>query len=301
MGRRRTVDSAAVEARVAEVLDGSPIEDDDDGTMAAARAAVDAGDDHWYGRLVAAAHDSVVGATDRDSAPAPGRDRDSAPVPDRDSAPVHDRDAVAAAATAVELVRGYCRLRADLLSALDSDGERGLALAPNRSTALLAGDYLHAAAFESLHSSPGSSTAACVEALTGALGSVRAAFAATCDGSASTRESGRSVVDGTAGCVGAAAATLGGVLAGVGDRDADALAETGRALATVHAADRLLDSERVATLVPAHAVDEASLRAQIDGHREDAVGALRSLPASLDAAELGALASRSGLSLSAER
>lgn len=273
MGRRRTVDSAAIDARVAAVLDDSPVEDDDE-TMAAARAAVASRDDRWYGRLVAAAHDSAVGATDSDSAPATDR----------------DRDAVAAAATAVELVRGYCRLRADLLSALDSDGDA--TLATNQSTALLAGDFLHAAAFESLQSVPDSATAACVEALTGALGSVRTTFAATCDDRASTQQSEQSVVDGTAGCVGAAAATLGGALADAPDRDAAALAKAGRALAAVHATDRLLDSEHVVTPVPAHTVDQTRLRAQVDGYCEDAAGALRSLPAAVDAAELEVFASR---------
>lgn len=272
MGRRRTVDGAAVDARVAAVLDSSLV-GDDDGTMAAARVAVDAGDDRWYGRLVAAAHDSVVGATDPDSGP------------------VSNRDAVAAAATAVEFVRGYCRLRADLLSALDGDCDA--TLAADHSTALLAGDYLHAAAFESLQSVPGRATGACVGAFTAALGSVRATFAAASDDQASTRQIEQSVVDGTAGCVGEAAATLGGVLAGADDRAADAIEDAGRALAVVHATDRLLDSERAVTIVPVHTVDEARLRAQADGHREDAAGALQSLPAAVDAAELEALASGS--------
>jgi hypothetical protein len=272
MKGQRAVDGDALDARVAAVLDGNPVPDGDE-TLAAARAAVDVRDDRWYGRLAVAARDSVLGEAGDEA----------------------ERDGVAAAATGVELVRGYCRLRADLLSALR--GESAVSLAADRSTALLAGDYLHAAAFQCLHSVPVDSTPTCVEALTGALGSVPATLADARDCEGSGGQSQQLVVDGTAGCVGGVAATLGGVVAAADDCEVDALAAAGRALATVHATASLLDAEDAVTLVPAHAVEEARLRAAAHECQESAARALASLPASVDADELEALASRSGLTV----
>lgn len=274
MEGQRAVDGDALDARVGAVIDGNPVPDGDE-TLAAARAAVDVRDDRWYGRLAVAARDSVVGEDGHEAAA--------------------EREGVAPVATAVELVRGYGRLRADLLSALHGDAE--VTLAADHSTALLAGDYLHAAAFQRLHSVPVDSAPACVEALTGALGSVRATFDAASDRAGSGRQSEQPVVDGTAGCVGGVAATLGGVVAAADDREVDALAAAGRALATVHATASLLDAEDAVTLVPAHAVEESRLRASAHECQESAARALASLPASVDADELEALASRSGLTV----
>ena len=258
MSRRPTVDSA-VQDRLDDALDGAPV--GGDSPLAAARAAVDSPEDRWYARLVAAAHDSASGSADPES--------------------------VAAVGATLELVRGYCRLRADLLTALG--GGCTVSFASDRSAALLAGDYLHAAAFQSLQSTSQTAAGARVETLTDALGSVRRAFSVPLTGSGAIEPS---AIARTAGAVGEAAAALGASLAGAEVQSVDSLARTGRALATVDATDRLLDSAATAS-TGTSAIAERALRANAGRRREVAAELLRSLPDPVDAAPLRSLASRS--------
>jgi len=260
---RRLVDRATVDDAVAAALAG----EDDAGheSLAVARRTVEAPEDRWYGRLVAAAHDA---AADR-------------------SRP----DAVLPAAVSVELLRGYCHLRTALLVDASSPGDGPLGV--DRSAALLAGDYLHASAFReagSLPEPPAPGTG--YEVLADALESVRAGFdAAFAGGDAPASDAGpASLVERTAGSVADAAVRLGVSLAGADRSTATALARAGRDLATARGLRQLRDAVHRAAVDFPFAVDDAAVREEADRRRADATRRLRTLRGDLDVAGVRHLA-----------
>ncbi|WP_167837401.1 polyprenyl synthetase family protein [Halosimplex halophilum] len=247
------VSRSAVEARLEAGLSGP-----DGDAPALAREAVDAADDRWYGRLVGGAYRSLA----------------DGPDPDR----------VVPAAAAVELLRGYCRIRRDLLVQF---ADR----CPHSSTrdevaALLAGDHLAAAAYSTLTAVDDPAVGDCVgpfadafEALTGALATTFAEpVGPALDPVAS--------IERTAGRIGECAAVLGGRLAGAGDRRLDGLTRAGRCFAAARAARAARERDGRSAAVaapelPAERLDDYAARRRTDGYR-----ALGDLPPTVDASPL---------------
>jgi len=268
---RRLVDRSTVDDAVVATLAGDKDDDDDDDeagyeSLAVARRTVEAPDDRWYGRLVAAAHDA---AADR-------------PRPDGVLLP---------AAVSVELLRGYCRLRTALLADASSPGDGPLGV--DRSAALLAGDYLHASAFREVGSLPDPSVSGTgYEALSDALESVRAGLDAAFAGPDAPGPAAgpASLVERTAGSLADAAVRLGVSLAGADRSTATDLARAGRDLATARGLRQLRDAVHRAAVEFPFAVDDATVREAADDRRADATRRLRALRGDLDVGSVRHLA-----------
>ncbi|WP_436907743.1 hypothetical protein [Halosimplex marinum] len=251
------VPRSAIEARLESALDG-PGEDG----PSVAREAVDAADDRWYGRLVGGAYRSLA----------------DGPDPDR----------VVPAAAAVELLRGYCRVRSELLVDLAGAGPR--ALGRDEVAALLAGDHLPAAAYATLTAADDPAVEDCVETLTDAFGAVAVAFATTFVEPTEPSPDPAAAVERTAGRIGECAVVLGARLAGADERHRDPVARAGRCFATARAVrDAFGDGAGPATVavaeLPAERLDDYAARRRADGYR-----ALGELPSPVDASPLRRLA-----------
>lgn len=247
------VPRSAIESRLESALDGA----DSDG-LALARETVDAADDRWYGQLVVGAYRSLADRSDADRA-----------LP---------------AAAAAELIRGYCRLRSELLVHLTD--RRRHAFARDEAAALLAGDYLYTGAYSALAAVDGPSDGDCFETLTDTLESVSGAFAASYVETGGPAPDRVAFVERTAGRIGEAAAVLGAQLAGADDRHRDPLARAGRRFAAARTVRRALDREPgSATVVvskrPPERLDEYATRRRNEGRR-----ALAALPSSADPSPL---------------
>ncbi|WP_225336453.1 polyprenyl synthetase [Halomicrobium urmianum] len=179
--------------------------------LSAARAVLTECDDRWYGRLLLRSYESVAGSA--------------------------SAGAVQSAAAAIELFRGYCRLRSELLDRAESGAARSPSRDPTRS--LLAGDYLYSAAYSELNAVDHARSGACFETLSTASSRVVEAFASHYVEPASN--SGRTLVDDTAGALGEGAAVVGATLAGVDGRWRDHFATLGHGLAVGRAVQRALE------------------------------------------------------------
>lgn len=246
---RRLLERSTVDDGVADALEGASGE-----CLTVARRTVDDPGDRWYGRLVAAAHDSVAG-------------------PPRS-------DAVLPAAVSVELLRGYCRLRTSLLA--DVSDARSATGGPDQSAALLAGDYLHAMAFFELRSLPRSVPEAGFEALTDALESIRGGFNSAFVDPDPPTSGPAALVEQTVGSVADAAVRLGVSLGGADHAAADGLAEAARDYATARGLRQLRDAVHQTAVEFPFPVDDAALRQQADSRRADASRRLRGLRGDFD-------------------
>jgi len=243
------VPRSAIEARLESALRGA----DSDG-LALARETVEAAEDRWYGQLVAGSSRSL---TNR-----PNTDR------------------VVSAAAAVELIRGYCRLRSELLVQLTDRHPH--AFTRDEVAALLAGDYLSTGAYSALEGAD----CDCFETATDALEAVSGAFAATYAEATEPPPDRVAFVERTAGRLGEAAGVLGAQLADADERQVDALARAGRCFAAARAVRRARDREPGSAMVAVpelrtEGLDERATRRREEGHR-----ALAALPSSADASPL---------------
>ncbi|MGB9965629.1 polyprenyl synthetase [Halobacterium hubeiense] len=239
---------AALDRRLDAVLTA------DAGGLSLARATVLDAPDRWFGQLVALSHDAVA----------------DAPEP----------DAVLPAATAVELLRGYCRLRNDLLAEGRAD---------DQTAALLASDYLNSAAYAALGRVDGGPPADSFAALTDVLQSVVEGFdAAYGDAPADYR----SLLDDTVGALGAGAAVLGATLADASDGRREQFELVGRGFSAARYVQYTLNSRRDA-LLP-EGVDDGDLRGYGADRLREAREALDRLAATADVDSMqGFLAERS--------
>jgi len=227
----------------------------------ARQSVVDLGD-RWYGRLVAATHDAVAGP--------------------------HRSDAVLPAAVSVELLRGYCRLRAALL--VDRPDDRTVLGGVDQSAALLAGDYLHAMAFLELQSLPRSAPDTGFDALTDALESIRAGFSSAFASPTGSETGPTALVEQTVGAVADAAVRLGGSLGGADHDAADDLAAAARDFATARGLRQFRDAvHQTSVEFPFH-VDDTALRETADSRRADASRRLRGLRTDVDVERVRRLA-----------
>jgi len=249
---------ARLDDRIDAVIDGA-----DGDAVAVAREAVRQPDDRWYGRLVAVTHGAMGGETD----PA----------------------AVVHAGTAIELLRGYCRLRSDLLA---GGGEtRSDSPSRDQMASLLAGDYLYTSAFSALGSVDHVALADCFRALTSALEAITEAFSAAY--AQAPAGSDWSLPERSAGSLGACAAAIGATLSGVEGGRRDEAAAFGRALAAARAIEALLDSDAGCPPAVRSDFEGPRLRERAQMRRAEVEAALQELVATADVATLRAFRSES--------
>ncbi|SEV97856.1 hypothetical protein [Halobacterium jilantaiense] len=247
---RGALGRAAVDDGVADALADASGE-----CLSVARRSVEDLGDRWYGRLVAVSHDAVAD-------------------PPRS-------DAVLPAAVSVELLRGYCRLRASLLA--DRPDDRTTLDATNQSAALLAGDYLHAMAFLELQSLPRSAPDDGVTVLTDALESIRAGFSSAFAGPVDSDTGPTALVEQTVGSVADAAVRLGVSLSGTDHDAADSLAAAARDFATARGLRQFRDAVHQTSVEFPFRVDDAALREAADDRHAEASRRLRELRTDIDA------------------
>ncbi|WP_201292957.1 polyprenyl synthetase [Halobacterium bonnevillei] len=216
--------------------------------------------DRWYGLLVVAVYESLADS--------------------------RDTEIVLPAAAAIELLRGYVRLRSRLLVRLADNHAHSLTT--DRTSSLLAGDYLYTAAFSALPTLSDTPSGDCFAVLTSVLETITDAFARTYAAAESTDHDQAMLVDDTAGSLGEGAALLGAVLAGIEGPNRRDVARFGRGLSTARQSARILDADPSEAIVVPPRFDETQLRALADRRRDDANRALDALPETVDVARLRA-------------
>lgn len=244
---------AAIDRRLETVF-----ETENDARVPAAREAVAEDEDRWYGRLLVRSYGSVADSM--------------------------DSEATLSAAAAMELLRGYCRLRSELLVQITDDVAHSLTRDPT--SALLAGDFLYSAAFTTLAEIDHSSRKACFEVLTDVSERVVEAFSRNYVRSTSTTASRRQLIDGTAGALGEGAAVIGVTLAGGGEPLRENFAALGRGLGAGRQIRQTLDAEGGSVRVAFLERDQHQFRQHAERRLAAATEALRSLSAAADADRL---------------
>ncbi|ELZ27563.1 Farnesyl-diphosphate synthase/ geranylgeranyl-diphosphate synthase [Halosimplex carlsbadense 2-9-1] len=240
---------SAIDARLESALRGA-----DSGGLALARETVESAADRWYGQLVAGSYGTLA---------------------DRP-----DTDRVVSAAATVELIRGYCRLRSELLVQLTDSHPH--AFTRDEVAALLAGDYLSTGAYSVLEAAD----CDCFETVTDALESLSGAFASRyLEGSESPSDR-IALVERTAGRIGEAAGVLGARLADADERQIDGLARAGRCFAAARTVRRARDREPGSAMVAVPELRTEGLDERATRRREEGYRALAALPSSADASPL---------------
>lgn len=253
MSRELTFDERrrAIDSRLETVLESARGDH-----LEPARTSIVDRDDRWYGQLVVLVYNSV------------------AETPDETS--------VLHAATAMELLHGYCRLRMQLLGRLRETAADPVAWESD--TALLASDYLYTAAYSTL----GGIETADVETCFATLASVSETILETF-GSDDVQPSPTaycSFVDGTAGALGRGAAVIGATLATVEDQRRHHVATLGREFSAARRIQHTLaaDTDVIRTVAPIR--DERQLRQCAQRRLVTAYRALEALSSTTDVASL---------------
>lgn len=228
----------------------------DAGGLSLARSTVLECPDRWFGQLVALSHDAVAEAP--------------------------DSDAVLPAATAVELLRGYCRLRNDLLT--DHADEHAPTPDCDRTAILLAGDYLNSAAYSAFGRVDNGPSSTGFAALTSTLQTIVEGFDAAYARSTADH---RSLLDDTVGALGEGAAVVGATLAGVDEPRREQFADLGGGFSAARHVQHVLDSDATDSLLPLN-VDEQELRWYGAKRLQEAERELDRLASTADAASLRA-------------
>jgi geranylgeranyl pyrophosphate synthase len=229
-----------------------------------AREVIDEPDDRWYGKLVINSYVSLTGT--------PGGGGDN----------------VLSAAAAIELLRGYVRLRSQLL--IQHTDERVHSLTLDHSSALLAGDYLHTAAFTALSSNLHPTLENCIEILADVSETITETFALSYASAASSEPDPRLILDGTAGSIGKSAALLGATMANIESTHRKDVASVGRGFSTTRQIRRLFDAEPPKAMIVPLALDEVPLQEHAERRRSEAEQALKALSGAADVATLRTLA-----------
>lgn len=237
----------------------------DGDSLALARATVAECDDRQYGLLSTLAYESMATSP--------------------------DREAVLPAAAAVELLRGYCRLRSQLLIQVSETMAHSLNRDPT--TALLAGDYLYTSAYSTLRATEDGHLGDCFEILTDVSEALIEAFDANYANSAPSTTDHCSFVDETAGALGEGAALVGATLAGIDDARREHLAALGRGFGVGRRIRLALDADGDAAPVVPPKPDEERLRRYARRHLDEADRALEKLASSADVGALRAFVSPS--------
>ncbi|MFC6825783.1 polyprenyl synthetase [Halopelagius fulvigenes] len=215
-------------------------------------------DDRWYGKFVVGVYGSLADAP--------------------------DIEAVIPAATAIELLRGYCRLRSELL--VQVTDERAHSLSHDESTALLAGDYLYTSAYSLLDSLGYPALGACSEILTDVLMDVTAAFVTGYRQQSPSKLDSTAFFDATTGTIGEGAALLGATLARAEENKYESIARVGRGYSTSRQIRRILGADPGLFKVVPRLIDESKLQTHADFWRENAEVALCDLSTTTDVTPL---------------
>lgn len=240
MGYLGAIRPADIDAQIEEVLG-------DVGTrrLPLVRKVIDDVPDRWYGQLLAESYATAVDEVESDD--------------------------VLPAAVAIELLRGYVRLRSALLVQLS--GKHAHSLSLTLESALLAGDFLHSSANSVLLSSPGSALEASIADVTESMLSITASFTDLNepDPSASNQAN---YFDTVAGTLGKTAASIGASIAGVNENARQLFADLGRGLGTSREIQRFVTADsRQVTVVPP-VTHGPELRQHGRKRREEAMDAL---------------------------
>jgi len=253
MSESDRIGASEIESQIKEVL-----RDTDTIGLPLVRNVVQESRDRWYGQLAVSVYDSLSEHND-------------------------DGDILPAAA-AIELLRESVRLRSQLLVTLSDKHPHSLTLKPT--AALLAGDYLYAAAFSSLRSVPDSRSGDCFEKLTEVLETITETFARAYTPSKSIEYDKAVFLDETAGSLGEGAAILGGTLAGLDEPNHRDFERLGRELSVVRQIRLTLDADpSEATVVPP-TIDQGHLRALAERRQDYAIQALDTLSETADVTRL---------------
>lgn len=241
---RPTADfEAAIDRQIERALEsvgGTP--------LSLARSTMAEFDDPWYGRLLVRSHGSVARRRDETTRPA---------------------------GAAIELLRGYCRLRTEHLAHVDDARPHSSGRDPT--VALLAGDYLYSAAFSTLDETDTESREACYRVLGNASASIVRTLYDGRERTGPRSTDVRSLIDGTAGSLGRAAAVSGATLAGVEGPHRDDFATLGRSLGAARRIRIVLNSDGGPDPILPPDADERRLRRHAARQSERAADALRSL------------------------
>lgn len=229
-------------------------ESGNDAEIPLAQRVIQENDDRWYGQLVV----GTVGSVTRSVS----------------------TEAVLSAAAAIELLRGYCRLRSELLVQVSNDVPHSLTRDPT--SALLAGDLLFSVAYSELGAVDHTPTEPLFETLANVSGTVIEALTATHVQSTSAATDRPALIDDTAGALGEGATLLGASLAGVTDSRREQFASVGRGLGVARQIRRDLDSDGGSLPVVPPEPDEATLRRHANRRMEEATCGLDTLSPTVD-------------------
>lgn len=243
------VDRADINARLDQALSNA-----DDPPLSLVREAVAEPDDRWYGRLVVHAYASL--------------------------ADVRGAETAVPAAAAIELLRGYTRLRSRLL--VQPTDTCAHTLTPEPTRALLAGDYLYTTAYSTLHLQANPAPKACLEVLTNVLETVTEAFALVDGETASPEHDQTLFFDRTAGSIGGGAARLGATLAGAPESHRAKMEQIGHGLSTARQIRRIRNADPLEAMVVPPTTDDASLRKHAKKQHREATEAVRALSPAVD-------------------
>ncbi|MFC6767696.1 polyprenyl synthetase family protein [Natrinema soli] len=245
---------AEIDGRLELALDAA-----DSGRLAPASTTVLERDTRWYGQLVALSHNSL--------------------------ATTPDRPEVVPAATAIELLRGYLRLREELILQLGTEATDSVQW--EVTPALLASDYLYTSAYSTLGTLTADRIAECVEELTTVSESIIEALGSDCLPSPPSPAEYWSSIDNTAGALGRGAAVIGATLADIDDPDGDHFATLGRGLGTVWQIQDILASDGPAVRAGT-SLTERRLRQHAKRRLRETDHALQQLSSAVDVTSLRA-------------
>lgn len=230
----------------------------DDPPLPAARVAMETCDDRWYGQLLVGAYDSIAES-------------------------VND-EAVLSAAVAIELLRGYYRVRSDLLAR--TAGDATLTSDREPTSALLAGDHLHSVAYAVLAGTEHHSIGACFGTFTTASRRIAEALEAGVGRSTSSSADRTALIDDTVGALGESAALIGATLAGADGTLREHFATLGRGAAVGQQVRRTRDPDAGRLHAVPPGPDAGTLRRHADRRLREAGRVLRNLPPGVDASRL---------------
>lgn len=230
------------------------LESADSDYLEPAVTAVRERDDRWYGRLAVRSYESAADPEERDIG------------------------AVLLGATAVELLREYCRLRSELIVQLTDEVAHSLNREPVPT--LLSGDYLHTSAHSMCLTVDSRHCSDCFQTLTTVTKGFAEAFSVTRAGPIPSISEYESFIDETAGSLGAAAAGIGATLADVDDSQRKQFESFGRDVGVVRQLRRTLDSKARTVYVAPSLPDEEQLRHLAEQRLEAAKRTLDTRPLS---------------------
>jgi len=224
-------------------------------------------ENRWCGQLLALAHEAA-----RDDGTSSG------------DAAADDASTLSSAA-AVELLRGYYRLREGLL--LRHAGAEA-SFGPDSTARLLGSDYLFASAYTALASVESERTAACFDVITAVSGTIIEGLGERYLPRAGPPVAYDTFVDRTAGALGRGAAVLGATLAGADERHREQFGRVGRGVGAIERIRATLDGDVDGPNAP----DARELERQVRARREEIADALRELDAAFDVSGLRSFVTR---------